>query len=131
MQANTIKSVFIVAALLLSIGSSVCAEQKPAAVSATTSATKSVDPGHKQAQNQVASVRKIRLVDINSAGPNELKTLPGVTDVVAEQIIAGRPFGSKSQLNTRGILPRDVYENLKGLVIAKQDAMTTAKLLSK
>ena len=131
MQVNTIKSVFFAATMLLSVGYSVCAEQKAPAVGVTASATKPVGTDPKPAQNKAVPVAKVRLVDINSAGPNELKTLPGVTDAVAEKIIAGRPFGSKAQLNTRGILSRDVYENLKSLVIAKQDAKTTAKLLSK
>ncbi len=129
MQNITIKNTLMTAILLLSMGFAVAAEQKAAAATTPSSTVKS--PGNKQGASKSAAPIKVRLVDINSAGRNELMTLPGVTDAVADKIIASRPFGSKAQLTTRGILPRDVYEDLKGLVVAKMDEATKAKLLSK
>jgi DNA uptake protein ComE-like DNA-binding protein len=70
------------------------------------------------APSQTAS--KARVVDINSASADELKTLPGIGDAEAGKIIAARPFGSKAWLVTKGILPEDKYPALKDLVIAKQ-----------
>ena len=128
---NLVKNVLAAAALLLSANASQSAEQKISSPSAAPNLASAAVGGAKQTKVNAAPAVKVRLVDINSAGRNELKTLPGVSDAVADKIIAGRPFGSKAQLTTRGFLPRGTYENLKGLVAAKQDAGTTATLLRK
>ena len=70
-----------------------------------------------------------KLVDINSASKAQLATLPGITPAYAAQIVASRPYGSKSHLTTRGILPRDVYERLKDKIIARQDPALVDRLL--
>ena len=132
---NPINNMFVAAVFLLSIHASLSAAEKVVPPGAATSRTgpsvTNVKQTEVKAQSHTASALKVRLVDINSAGRNELRTLPGVSNEIADRIIAGRPFGSKAQLTTRGILSRDVYEDLKGLVVAKQDAGTTAKLLKK
>ena len=61
-----------------------------------------------------------KLVDINTASKADLKTLPRIGDAEADKIIAGRPYGSKAWLVSRGVIDRDVYEGLKALVIARQ-----------
>lgn len=131
MSISSIKTLFVAAALLLSVGATFATEQKVAAAQTTGGSVKPAVAASKPAAKKTSAVAKARLVDINSAGPNELKTLPGVTDTIAEKIIAGRPFGSKAQLTTRSIISREVYEGLKSLVVAKQDPGTTAKLLKK
>ncbi len=129
MHINALKHLFIAVALLHAAHTSKAVEQKAVAASSAVATNKPSVTVAKKTESKPATAAKVRLVDINSAGRNELKTLPDVTDAAADKIIAGRPFGSKSQLTTRGILSRDVYENLKSLVIAKQTANTTAKLL--
>jgi DNA uptake protein ComE-like DNA-binding protein len=59
-------------------------------------------------------------VDINSATLDELKSVPGIGDAYANKIIAGRPYKSKSQLKSKGVLPEGVYDKVKDNVIAKQ-----------
>lgn len=60
--------------------------------------------GTKQLTSKAAAAGvKVRLVDINSTERNELITLPGVSNLEADKIIANRLFGSKVQLTTRGI----------------------------
>lgn len=78
-----------------------------------------------------SSAAKAKLVDINSAKKDELKTLPGVTDEVAQKIIAGRPYLSKAHLLTRKIVTADAYENLRTQVIAKQKQIPAPKPASK
>lgn len=57
-------------------------------------------------------------VDINSASKAELKTLPGIGDADAEKIIAGRPYNSKADLVTKGLIPAGVYQSNRHQIIA-------------
>ena len=63
---------------------------------------------------------KVKLVDINSASKAELMKLPGIDDAEADKIIAGRPYLSKAHLVTHNIIPRGIYEQIKGQIIAIQ-----------
>ncbi len=59
------------------------------------------------------------LIDINTANPDQLKTLPGIGDAYAKRILDNRPFTSKDQLVSRGILPQKTYDGIKNFIIAK------------
>ena len=76
------------------------AQTTPSAPKATASATKT-------------------LIDINSTNPEELKTLPGIGDAYAKRILDGRPYTSKDQLVSRGIIPQKTYDGIKNQIIAK------------
>jgi competence protein ComEA len=68
-------------------------------------------------------------IDINSASKDELvKNLAGVGDVTADKIIAGRPYANKTQLVSKGIVTKKVYDKISAQIIAKQgsDASTSA-----
>ena len=107
-------------ALTLSASLALAADSKPAAAD-TAKAKVSAKPA------PAASAAKIKLIDLNSASKDELKTLPGVTDEVAAKIIAGRPYLSKAHLLTRKIVDAGGYENIRTLVIAKQKSSAPAK----
>ena len=131
MKRSIVQSAVVAAALLLCASLSLAVENK-AGAAGETKAIGNLQATEKGAKPKVAkAAAKVKLVDINSAGKAELKTLPGIGDAEADKIIAGRPYGSKAHLTTRGIIPRGPYEDLKGRVIAKQKQSATVKPVSK
>ena len=88
---------------------------------------KPASAGKPEAKSAAKPPANAKLVDINSAPATELKTLPGIKDGEAAKIISGRPYGSKAQLETRGVLDAQVYEGLKKQVIAKQPVDASSK----
>ena len=118
MKRSSLTFALIIAGLFLAASPPRAADSK-----AATGAAES-----KQGSKTKPAVPQARLVDINSAGKAELKTLPGIGDADADRIIAGRPYLSKADLTTHSIIPRKTYEGLKKQVIAKPNAATEARL---
>jgi competence protein ComEA len=71
--------------------------------------------------------KPVKLIDINSAAPEQLKMLPGIGDAEAARIVAGRPYLSKADLVPRAGLPAGTYLALKRLVIARQTGQPKPK----
>ena len=67
-----------------------------------------------------AAAKTAALVDLNSASKQELLTLPGIGEALAQKIIEGRPYQMKTQLKSRKIIPEATYGNIADKVIAKQ-----------
>ena len=65
-----------------------------------------------------ASTAPVRLVDLNSASKDELKTLPGVGDAEAAKIVANRPYLTKTELVTKGVLQTGPFTSLRHHVVA-------------
>ena len=88
------------------------------------SASEPAADGHTAvAPSRAAPAKPKTLVDINSASRAQLMTLPGIGDAEAARIIARRPYLSKADLATKGVIPTGVYLSLKGRVIAIQKSM--------
>jgi competence protein ComEA len=68
-----------------------------------------------------------KLIDINSATVEELKTLPGVNDGLARKIVEGRPYRVKTDLVRKNTIPQAAYNKIAGLVIARQTAAPKPK----
>jgi DNA uptake protein ComE-like DNA-binding protein len=58
-------------------------------------------------------------VDLNQATKEQLLTLPGITNVRADRMMAGRPYGKSQELVSRHILTTQEYDRIKGRVTAK------------
>jgi competence protein ComEA len=56
------------------------------------------------------------LLDINSATPDQLASLPGIGDKLSQKIVAGRPYSNKMDLVTKKVLPQSVFDKVKNLI---------------
>ena len=70
----------------------------------------------RQEKRRVAEAGK--RIDINAADALELKSLPGIGDKEAAKIIAGRPYGSRSMLLSRGVLDPAIYAGIRKRIAA-------------
>jgi len=69
---------------------------------------------------QAAGASKAKLLDINSATPDQLDALPGIGGVYAKKIVDGRPYKMKSDLVRKKIISQATYDKIKDLIIARQ-----------
>ena len=128
MKRNIFKIAMVAAVLFVYTDLSFAAENKIGAAG-EAKASSAAAPVSKAAKEKSAKAKtRVKLVDINSAGKDELKTLPGIKDAEADKIVAGRPYLSKADLLTQKIVSPETYDGLKAGVIAKQNEATAAKL---
>jgi len=136
MKSSIAKTALITITLLMSASLSWAADTKaPQTAASKAAAPKAAAstpaPGKDNAKSKIEAKRKaaakIKLVDINSAKKEELKTLPGISDAQADKIIAGRPYATKAHLVTHKVIDTGAYEGVRGLVIAKQPNKDAAK----
>lgn len=95
---------------------------KPAAAPAAVAAAKGARGAASTAAAAApaAAAAATNLVDLNSATRAELMKLPGIGEAITDKIIKARPFANKSQLLSKGLVSKAVYDKLSNLVIAKQ-----------
>jgi competence protein ComEA len=113
----------IVRLLVLSLAAMVYGGLCPAQTGAakkTPSAPESAPKTADKADKADKSAPSGALMDLNSASPAELKTLPGIGDAYSAAIIKHRPYANKTQLKSRNVIPAGTYEKIKDKVIAKQ-----------
>lgn len=67
-----------------------------------------------------AATAPAELIDINTATQAQLEPLKGIGPVRAAAIIKGRPYKGKDELVEKKIVPKNVYDDIKGQIIAKQ-----------
>jgi len=58
----------------------------------------------------------IKPVDLNRASIEQLVALPGMSVTLAQQIIEGRPYHSKTELIQRHILSDTAYDRVRNLI---------------
>jgi DNA uptake protein ComE-like DNA-binding protein len=55
-------------------------------------------------------------VNVNKASKTQLLTLPGMDEDGAQRIIAGRPYHTKDELNTKGIVSPEEFQKIQGQI---------------
>ncbi len=90
----------------------------------TTKTTKTIHHSKKAAA--ASSVSNSEKLDINTASKEQLEALPGIGPKYSQKIIDGRPYRSKAELVSKHIVPRSVYEKIRGDVVAHRAGTATA-----
>ena len=117
MNYRSISIATIAAALLLGPGLGWAADTKAeAAKSPASAAASKTAAARAELQAKRKAAAKVKQINLNAASKAELKTLPGIRDVEADKIIAGRPYASKAWLVSKNILLPEQTELIKDLV---------------
>ena len=70
-------------------------------------------------QGVVEGVKQQKTVNINRGSADDLKSLPGIDDDVAQRIIEGRPYKDSEELAKRHIVSRAEYNRIAGKIEAR------------
>lgn len=71
--------------------------------------------------------KKKELIDINSASLEDLRSLKGIGEKRAKDIVKNRPYARKDELVQKKIIPQKAYDDIKDQIIAKQAKDTATK----
>ena len=74
---------------------------------------KAIAQGAKQGWNSGSKV------NVNTASKNQLMTLPGVDAEGAQSIVEGRPYHTREELKTRGVVSPEEYQKIAGMVVTR------------
>jgi DNA uptake protein ComE-like DNA-binding protein len=114
---------------LVITASAAFADDQPATTPATTPVTDQSAPATTtekapKAHHHMKSMAKHSMVDLNTASKEDLTKLPGISDDVADKIIAARPFKSRSELVSKKLVNKAEYKKLHSWVMASKSAST-------
>jgi competence protein ComEA len=91
------------------------------AVSVLLATAQSSSPKKATAKTATAAASaKAAQIDINSASADELSALPGIGSTLSQKIIAGRPYRTKTELDTKKVIPHATYLKIKDQIVAHQ-----------
>ena len=91
---------------------------KPAITKPATPAV--TPPAAPQAAKPALTAPAAAQIDLNTADKATLEKLKGIGPARADAIIKGRPYKGKDELVQKKIVPQNVYEDIKNLVVARQ-----------
>ena len=58
-------------------------------------------------------------ININAASKIKLQTLPGIDEETAVRIIAGRPYHTRDELGTKGVVSPDEFNAIKDKIVVR------------
>lgn len=58
----------------------------------------------------------VQPINLNSASPRQLESLPGITQAQAHRIVRSRPYRDKRALLTEGVISESAYRRIKDRV---------------
>ena len=116
-----IKSVSTLAALAFALIVAPLAHAQGTTTSGTTPAAQSTPAAKAPAKSHMSKASAMPKVDMNSATREQLMSLPGIGEAIADKIIAARPFKAKSELLSKGLVTKAQYAKLASHIIAKQE----------
>ena len=71
------------------------------------------------AQGVVEGIKQQRTININKSSSDDLRSLPGVNDAIAQRIVEHRPYSDSYDLVKRHIISRKEYDRISGKVEAR------------
>lgn len=104
--------------LICSVSAGATNEKQPLLDKANSVSASKAVAVHTKPGNGKSTINR-KPVDINRASKAELMTLTGIGEAEASKIIAGRPYKSKADITTHGVLPGGVYQIIKNQIVVK------------
>lgn len=71
------------------------------------------------AQGVVEGIKQQRTININKSSADDLRSLPGVNDAIAQRIVEHRPYSDSYDLVKRHIISREEYNRIAGKIEAR------------
>jgi competence protein ComEA len=102
-----------------------CAMSLMANMAFAQGASASPSPSPSKKGSSKTSTTKAKPVDVNSATKEQLMEVPGIGDATAQKIVDGRPYKTKKDLVTKGILTQAQYDKMKDMLVAHGGKSTT------
>jgi DNA uptake protein ComE-like DNA-binding protein len=127
MHPRLISITFIASALACFAPTSIAQQDKDKAMADARFAS-ALGQDSKASSAAPKSVAKVKLIDLNNASKEELKSLPGVGDEVAGKIIAKRPYVSKADLVSKGVMLGGPYASVRALVTVEPSRNSPVKV---
>src|SRR5262245_41655735 len=84
-----------------------------------TQSTKPAAPAKTHSSMKKSTTRAAAKIDLNKATKEDLEKIPGVDEATADKIIAARPFKSRSELESKGILTKAQYQKASAHITVK------------
>jgi competence protein ComEA len=129
--------VALLAALSMFVGAAAFAQTDSTKAGESKAEEKKETPAQERAEEKteakahkahVAKVKAPKMVfDVNTATKEDLTKVPGISDELADKIIAGRPYKSRGELTSKSILTKAEYAKVRSHLKVMKATAAAAK----